>query len=76
MLTLFKAQRIVNRALQRAKELNISISVAVCDQNGRLIALNQMDESMDWAVDRYSMGKRSLQASPDARAIGYSSTSE
>ena len=57
MLTLFKAQRIVDQALQRAKELNINISVAVCDRNGRLIALNQMDESMDWEVDRHSMGK-------------------
>src|ERR1044071_9286697 len=57
MLTLFKPQRIVDQALQRAKELNINISVAVCDTNGRLIALNQMDESMDWEVDRCSMGK-------------------
>lgn len=57
MLTLFKARKIVNQALQRARELNVSVSVAVCDTNGRLIALNQMDGSMGWEVDRSSMGK-------------------
>jgi uncharacterized protein GlcG (DUF336 family) len=57
MLTLSKAQKIVNRALLRAKELNIRISVAVCDPSGRLIALNQMDSSTGWEVDRCSMGK-------------------
>ena len=57
MLTLFKARKIINQALQRARELNVSISVAVCDTSGRLIALNQMDGSMGWEVDRCSMGK-------------------
>jgi len=57
MLTLFKARNIVNQALQRARELNVSVSVAVCDTSGRLIALNQMDGSMGWEVDRSSMGK-------------------
>jgi len=57
MLTLFKAQTIIDRALQRARQLNISVSVAVCDANGRLIALNQMDGSCVWQTDRCSMGK-------------------
>lgn len=57
MLTLLKAKKIVNQALMGARELNISVSVAVCDADGRLIALNQMDKSMDWGVDRSSMGK-------------------
>ena len=57
MLTLLKARRIVNQALLRARELNVSISVAVCDTRGRLIALNQMDGSVGWEVDRCSMGK-------------------
>jgi len=57
MLTLFAAQRIINAALTRARQLNLNVSVAVCDANGRLIALNQMDESMGWEVDRWSMGK-------------------
>jgi uncharacterized protein GlcG (DUF336 family) len=57
MLTLLKATKIVNQALMRARELNIKISVAVCDTSGRLIALNQMDGSVGWEVDRCSMGK-------------------
>ena len=57
MLTLLKAQKIVNRALVRARELNVSVSVAVCDTRGRLIAFNQMDGSVDWEADRSSMGK-------------------
>jgi uncharacterized protein GlcG (DUF336 family) len=57
MLTLLKARRIVNQALQRARELNVSVSVAVCDADGRLIALNQMDGSIAWEADRSSMRK-------------------
>jgi uncharacterized protein GlcG (DUF336 family) len=57
MLTLLKARKIVDRALLRAKELNASVCVAVCDPRGRLIALNQMDDSVGWEVDRSSMGK-------------------
>jgi len=57
MLTLSKARKIVDHALERAQELNISVSVSVCDTRGRLIALNQMDGSVGWEVDRSSMGK-------------------
>jgi uncharacterized protein GlcG (DUF336 family) len=57
MLTLLKARKIVDQALLRAKELNVSVSVAVCDTTGRLMALNQMDGSVGWEVDRCSMGK-------------------
>ena len=57
MLTLLQAQKIVNRALLRASELNVNVSVAVCDARGRLIAFNQMDGSVDWEADRSSMGK-------------------
>lgn len=57
MLTLLKARRIISQALLRATELNVSVSVAVCDTRGRLIALNQMDGSVGWEADRSSMGK-------------------
>ena len=57
MLTLLAAQRIINGALIRARQLNLNVSVAVCDATGRLIALNQMDGSVGWEVDRCSMGK-------------------
>jgi len=57
MLTLLMARKVINGALRRAEELNLKISVAVCDPSGRLIALNQMDGSIGWEVDRCSMGK-------------------
>jgi uncharacterized protein GlcG (DUF336 family) len=57
MLTLLKARKIVNQALLRARELNVSVSVAVCDTSGRLIALNQMDGSVGWEEDRRSIRK-------------------
>ena len=57
MLTLIKARKIVDRAIRRARELSVNVSVAVCDNRGRLIALNQMDGSVSWEVDRSSMAK-------------------
>jgi glc operon protein GlcG len=42
-LTLVDANRIVQGAIDKAKELNIKISVAVCDAGGRLVAFNRMD---------------------------------
>jgi len=42
-MTLADANRIVQGALDKAKEMNIKISVAVCDAGGRLVALNRMD---------------------------------
>lgn len=57
MLHLLKARKIVDQAIRRARELNLNISVAVCDNNGRLIAFNQMDRSRDWESDRCSIAK-------------------
>ena len=57
MLTLIKARKIVDQAIRRARELSVNVSVAVCDNRGRLIALNQMDGSVSWEVDRSSMAK-------------------
>jgi glc operon protein GlcG len=57
MLSLLKARKIVDRAIQRAQELDVNVSVAVCDNTGRLVALNQMDRSRGWESDRCSMGK-------------------
>jgi len=42
-LTLADANRVVQAAIERAKEMNIRISVAVCDAGGRLMAFNRMD---------------------------------
>jgi uncharacterized protein GlcG (DUF336 family) len=57
MLTLSKSQRIVDAAVRWAQLLGVHVSVAVCDTSGRLVALNQMDGSVGWEVDRCSMGK-------------------
>jgi glc operon protein GlcG len=55
-LTLEEANRIVQGAIAKAKELNIKISVAVCDPGGRVIALNRMDGAI-WASAYGSVGK-------------------
>jgi uncharacterized protein GlcG (DUF336 family) len=54
-LTLDEANRIVQGALDKAREMNIRISVAVCDSGGRLIAFNRMDGAI-WAGVYGSMG--------------------
>ena len=55
-LTLAEANRIVERAVARAREMNIRISVAVCDAGGRLVAFNRMDGAI-WASVYGSQGK-------------------
>src|SRR2546423_15287613 len=55
MLTLAEANQVVQGALARAKELNIKISVAVCDAGGRLVAFNRMDGAL-WAGAYGSQG--------------------
>jgi glc operon protein GlcG len=57
MLSLLSARKIVDQAIRHAQDLNVTISVAVCDDTGRLIAFNQMDGSFDWESDRCAMGK-------------------
>ena len=57
MLSLLKARHIVDRAIRQAQQLGVSISVAVCDRSGRLVAFNQMDECRGWDSDRCAMGK-------------------
>jgi len=45
-LTLAEANQVVQGALAKAKELNIRISVAVCDVGGRLMVFNRMDGAL------------------------------
>ena len=47
-LTLAEANQVIQAAITRAKELNIKVSVAVCDAGGRLVAFNRMDNAI-WA---------------------------
>ena len=61
-LTLEEANRIVEGTITKAKDLNIKISVAVCDAGGRLIAFNRMDGAL-WAGVFGSQGKAMASAS-------------
>jgi uncharacterized protein GlcG (DUF336 family) len=55
-LTLEEANRVIQGALAKAKEINIKISVAVCDAGGRLMAFQRMDNAI-WASGYGSQGK-------------------
>ena len=55
-LTLAEANRIVQAAVTKAQEMNIRISVAVCDAGGRLVAFNRMDGAI-WASSIGAQGK-------------------
>ena len=55
-LKLDEANRIVAGAIAKAGELNIRISVAVCDAGGRLVAFQRMDNAI-WASAYGSQGK-------------------
>ncbi len=55
-LSLDDANRIAQGAIAKAKELNIKISVAVCDAGGRLLAFQRMDNAI-WASAYGSQGK-------------------
>ena len=55
-LTMAEANRIVEGAIAKAQEMNIKISVAVCDAGGRLMAFNRMDGAI-WGSTLGSQGK-------------------
>ena len=67
-LTLAEANRIVEGTLDKAREMNIRISVAVCDAGGRLIAFNRMDGAI-WGSVYGSQGK-AIASAGFARASG------
>jgi glc operon protein GlcG len=55
-LTLTEANRVIAGAIAKAGELDIKISVAVCDAGGRLMAFQRMDNAI-WASVYGSQGK-------------------
>lgn len=55
-LTLEEANRVVQGAIAKAKQLNIKVSAAVCDAGGRLVAFQRMDNAI-WASAYGSQGK-------------------
>lgn len=55
-LTLAQANLIIDSAISKAKELDIRISVSVCDAGGRLVAFGRMDGG-HWGAGYGSQGK-------------------
>ena len=55
-LTLAQANKIVAAAIAKAQQLNIIVNVAVCDNQGHLIAFNRMDGAYAEG-DRFAIGK-------------------
>ena len=55
-LTLPEANRIVQAAIAKAEELNVKLSVTVCDAGGHLMAFNRMEGAI-WVSARVSQGK-------------------
>ena len=55
-LTLAEANAVVQAAIDKAREIGIKISVAVCDSGGRLMAFNRMDGAI-WGSVYGSQGK-------------------
>jgi glc operon protein GlcG len=55
-LTLAEANQVVQSAIEKAREMNIKVSVAVCDAGGRLLAFNRMDGAI-WGSVYGSQGK-------------------
>ena len=60
-LTLAEANLIVRGAIERAQRLNLHVSVAVCNECGRLIAFNRMDGTYE-DISRLSIGKAIVSA--------------
>ena len=55
-LTLAEANAVVQGAVDKARDMGIKISVAVCDAGGRLMAFNRMDGAI-WGGVYGSQGK-------------------
>jgi uncharacterized protein GlcG (DUF336 family) len=60
-LTLEEANRVIEGAVAKAMELNIRVSVAVCDAGGRLVAFQRMNNAI-WASAYGSQGKATVRA--------------
>ena len=61
LLTLAEANRVIEGAITKARELGVSISVAVVDVGGRLLAFQRMDDAV-WAGVYGAIGKATTSA--------------
>lgn len=68
-LSLNDANRIAEGAIEKAKEINIRISVAICDIDGRLMLLKRMDGGI-WAANWGCIAKATGIAAFGAHAPG------
>jgi glc operon protein GlcG len=71
-LTLAEANTIVAAAIAKARQLNIIVNVAVCDNQGHLIAFNRMDRAFAEG-DRFAIGKAVVSAGtglPSGEVVG------
>ena len=80
-LTMAETDRIVQATIAKAQEMNINVSVAVCDSGSRLLAFRRMDGAV-WASTYGCRGKAAASAaygrpsgevnadSPIAKGIG------
>ena len=55
-LTLDEANRMAEAAIGKAKELNVNMSIAVCDAGGHLLAFSRM-EGCIWISSAVAQGK-------------------
>ena len=55
-LTLDEANRMVGAGISKAKELNVNMSIAVCDAGGHLLAFSRM-EGCIWISSAVAQGK-------------------
>jgi uncharacterized protein GlcG (DUF336 family) len=65
-LALAEANTIVAAAIAKARQLNIIVSVVVCDNQGHLIAFNRMDRAYAQG-DRFALGKAVVSAGTGIR---------
>jgi uncharacterized protein GlcG (DUF336 family) len=57
VLKLAEAKKVIDGAIAKARELKVEVSVAVCDHEGRVIALNRMDGVSVVDASRNAIGK-------------------
>jgi glc operon protein GlcG len=67
-LTLAEANQIVQGAIDKAREINIRVSVAVCDSGGRLLAFARMDGAIFGSI--YGSQGKAVASAAFARPSG------
>jgi glc operon protein GlcG len=61
-LRLFEATRVIEGAISKARQLDVEVSVAVCNREGHLIAFSRMDGVSLAETNRDAIGKAIVSA--------------